>query len=484
VSENLLWVEKYRPTKVADVVGNEEAKAAFVEWLRAKRRTKKAVLLYGPPGVGKTTLVNAAAKEFGFIVIEMNASDTRTEKAVKAIAGPATSFVALDTFSRETKGNMLFMDEVDGIAGNEDRGGVSAIIKIVEKSRVPVIMAANDPDLQKLRPLKKVCKLVRFQQVHIPLIIGALQKICQKEHIEAEFEALEKIAQNSRGDMRSAINDLQSLAERSDKLTLQDTMVLSARNKDISMDDLLREYFSVKSLEEASSLLFRSNVEYDDLLMAVSDNLPLRYPNPLELAKAYDFVSQADMFRGRIGIEHWNLLRYFFNSLAQAAAVSPKTYKPFTLISPPIRVMTLFWTKGKRTMLNSICAKIGAQCHVSKYEAKTIFVPYLKIMLQQKKADSLIDWLKLTPEEVTFLIGLKTAGANEKRAGLNTTVVLNKNGFKLPHVEKDKFVLLLRLGLDYSREKGLYSIRNYNNMDKLRDTLQDILKAEVSFTQT
>src|SRR5512147_2541370 len=155
--QHLLWVEKYRPRKIEDVTGNDEAKALFLEWLKNKKHTKKAVLLYGPPGVGKTTLVNAAANEFGFRVIEMNASDTRSEKAINAVAGPATSFVALDTFSSESKGNVLFLDEVDGIAGNEDRGGVSAIIKIVENSHVPVIMAANDPDLEKLRPLKKVC---------------------------------------------------------------------------------------------------------------------------------------------------------------------------------------------------------------------------------------------------------------------------------------------------------------------------------------
>ena len=65
--------------------------------------------------------------------------------------------MALDNFSGATKksGNLLFLDEVDGIAGNEDRGGVSAIIKIVEESLVPVIMAANDPDIEKLRPLKE-----------------------------------------------------------------------------------------------------------------------------------------------------------------------------------------------------------------------------------------------------------------------------------------------------------------------------------------
>lgn len=404
MKDDLLWVEKYRPKKIAEVLGNEEAKSAFLDWLKNKRRTKKAVLLYGPPGVGKTAVVNAASNEFGFRIIEMNASDTRTEKAINKVAGPATSFVALDKFSTESKGNLLFLDEVDGIAGKEDRGGVGAIIKIVENSLVPVIMAANDPDLEKLRPLKKVCALIRFQQVRIPLIIAMLRNICQKEHVEAEFEALERIAQNSRGDVRSAINDLQSLAEANKVLTLQDTMVLSYRNKDISMDDTLRGFFSAKSLSEAATLLSRSSVDYDDLLLSVCDNLPLRYADPVALAEAFDFISQADVFRGRIGMENWHLLKYFFNSLAQAAAVSPGSYKPFQFISPPIRIITLFWTKGKRTALNGICAKMGLRCHVSRETAKNDLVPFIKMILQKQPSSPIINWFKLTPEEVDFLL--------------------------------------------------------------------------------
>jgi replication factor C large subunit len=406
LKNDLLWVEKYRPKKIEDIIGNEEAKATFVEWLKSKRRSKKAALLYGPPGVGKTALVNAAAKEFGFTIIEMNASDTRSEKAINEVAKPATSYVALDNFSNQTqsKGNLLFLDEVDGIAGNEDRGGVGAIIKIVEEACVPVIMAANDPDIEKLRPLKKVCLLVRFHQIRIPLVIALLQKVCLLEHVKAEFEALERIAENSRGDARSAINDLQSLSEENHTLTLQDTVMLSSRNKDISMDETLRGFFTAQSIAEVSSLLSRSNVDYDDFLLSVSDNLPRRYINPSELAAAYDFVSQADIFRGRIGTEHWHLLKYFFNCLSQAAAVNPESCKPFEFISPPIRIITLFWTKGKRTMLDGICGKIGAQCHVSHAIAKHDFVPFVKAILQKQKASPLAVWFKFTPEEADFLI--------------------------------------------------------------------------------
>jgi len=404
LKNDLLLVEKYRPKKIEEIIGNEEAKATFVEWLKGKRKSKKAVLLYGPPGLGKTALVNAASKEFGFSVIEMNASDTRSEKAVNEIAKPATSYLALDTFTSESKGNVLFLDEVDGIAGNEDRGGVSAIIEIVEKAQVPVIMAANDPEIDKLRPLKKVCLLIRFHQIRLPLLISLLQKICLLEHVKADFEALEHIAQNSKGDVRSAINDLQSLSEENHVLTLQDTMALSSRNKDISQDETLRGFFSAKSVEEVSSLLFRSSVDYDEFIMSVSDNLPRRYTNPDELAAAYDFVSKADVFRGRIGTEYWHLLKYFFNALSEAAAVAPESYKPFELISPPIRIITLFWTKGKRTMLDGICGKIGAQCHVSHSKAKHDFVPFVKMIIQKQKSTDLISWLELTPEEVDFLV--------------------------------------------------------------------------------
>lgn len=403
MKNNFLWVEKYRPKKIAEVIGNEEAKAAFVDWLKSKRRKKKAVLLYGPPGTGKTALVNAASTEFGFTIIEMNASDTRTEKTIRKTAGPATSYVALDTFSAETKGNLLFLDEVDGVFGREDRGGIGAIIKTVEESQIPVVMAANDPDMQRLRPLKKVCELIRFRPARLPLLIAMLKRICTMEHVEAEFEALERIAQNSAGDVRSAINDLQSLAEEKRVLRLQDTTRLTPRNKEIGMYETLKGVFSANSLGEAATMLNRSNADHDDLLLSISDNLPLRYEYPVDLGTAYDLVSRADVFRGRIGTDNWHLLRYIYNLLAEAATVSPQSYRPFEFIFPPIRIITLFWTKSKRTALDGVCAKIGARCHVSRKTAKQEFLPFIKIILEKEKSKKVASWLRLNTEEMDYL---------------------------------------------------------------------------------
>ena len=63
-------------------------------------------------------------------------------------------------------------------------------------------------------------------------------------------------------------------------------------------------------------------------------------------------------------------------------------------------------------------------------------------------------------------------------------VVLNPKGFKLPRVEKEKFLLLIRLGLDYNREQCLYCIKNYNNIEKIIETVSGILNIEVVFLQS
>jgi len=409
LTDDLLWVEKYRAKSVSEIIGNEEAKTTFIDWLeKGKKRKKKAVLLYGPAGVGKTSLVNAAANQFGFTVIEMNASDTRTEKAINKVGKPATSYVALDRFSAETKGNILFLDEVDGVFGQQDRGGIGAIVKIVKDSLVPVVMAANDPDLKKLQPLKRICLLIRFQPIRIPLIITMLRRICLKENIEAEFEALERVACNSQGDVRSAINDLQSAAAGKKVLRVQDTAFLNFRKKDAGIYEILKRVFSAESVREAATLINQSSVDYDEFLLSVSDNLPFRYSDPIDLAIAYDIVSRADVFRGRVGTENWRLLKYFFNLLAEAVTISPKSsFKPFKFIFPPIRIMTLFWTKHKRAKLESICAKIALNCHISRTTAKNDMIPFIRTIIEKEKSTPIITWLKLESDEVEYLTNMK-----------------------------------------------------------------------------
>lgn len=399
-----MWVEKYRPQTVAEVVGNEEAKAAFLNWLK-KRRKQKAVLLYGPAGVGKTALVHAAAHDLKYKLIEMNASDARTRKAMMEIAGPAISLASLDAFSLDIKGSLLLLDEVDGIFGREDQGGVGAIVKIIKESQIPIVLTANNPDILKLRPIIDASDLIKFRGVRTPLLVALLQKICQTEEISVEREGLEIIAQSGQGDVRSAINDLQTLCEGKSALRKEDIQRISARNRTFDVHQTLRGAFSAASPQEAWSILNNSVIDYDTLLFAIHDNLPLRYRNPENLAAAYDILSRADVFMGRIGTEVWRLLPYVYDLLAQSSTIAPETFQSFKPIFPPTKFSLLKWTGRERAILENICAKIGAKCHVSKRSANLNFVPFLRVIFKKEsdRASKIAKWLGLDEEPLEYL---------------------------------------------------------------------------------
>ena len=82
----MMWSEKYRPNNFLDLIGNEESRKLFVEWFTNWKKGIKPILLVGPPGIGKTTLANLAAKQFGYDLISLNASDVRNKKNINAVS--------------------------------------------------------------------------------------------------------------------------------------------------------------------------------------------------------------------------------------------------------------------------------------------------------------------------------------------------------------------------------------------------------------
>ena len=134
ILESSIWVDKYHPKNVSEILGNYKAKNTFLNWLKSWKPGSKAALLYGPPGSGKTTLVHVAADELAFRVLEMNASDVRTKKSINKIAEPAAVEASLNAFIYGGRGTLIFLDEVDGIFGSEHKGGTGAIINLIKES--------------------------------------------------------------------------------------------------------------------------------------------------------------------------------------------------------------------------------------------------------------------------------------------------------------------------------------------------------------
>jgi replication factor C large subunit len=404
-----MWTEKYRPKTIAEVIGNEEAKAKFLRWLKKWKPGDKATLLYGPPGVGKTTLVQVTAREFNYDLVEMNASDTRTEEKVMRVAGSATNQASLQTFFAVSRGSMLLLDEVDGIYGREDQGGVGAISQIIKEAKTPIILVANDPSDLKLRPLRELCSMIRFYEIRPPVLMALLQKICKEEGVTYEKEALKIIIAKSQGDVRSAINDLQSFAERNKQLKATDIKDLAVRDKQYDIFDTLRGIFLAEPPETARRALNESQVDYETLFETLHDNLPRQYTDPEELASAYNSLSIADVYFGRIKrTQDWGLLSYALEQMTVGiASARRREYTPIAYQFPPSNIILLSRTREERELKKNINSRIAAKCHVSRKVANTDFLPFLKIIFKNDPslAAKLEVWLQLDEEEASYLAG-------------------------------------------------------------------------------
>jgi replication factor C large subunit len=126
-----MWSEKYRPQNIFDMVGNEDVRKQFVEWFGKWKKGTKPLLLVGPPGIGKTTLCFLAGKQFGYDMISLNASDVRNKKNIQEILTPV---LGNQTVLGEP---MIFIDEVDGIHGRSDYGGVGSFKMLINASTPP-----------------------------------------------------------------------------------------------------------------------------------------------------------------------------------------------------------------------------------------------------------------------------------------------------------------------------------------------------------
>ena len=126
------WTEKYRPSTLSEVRGNDKARDEFAEWARTWDDHREAVILHGSPGVGKTSAAHALANDMGWPVIDLNSSDQRTADVIERVAGEAAKSGTLTQSVEGQPGRRLvIMDEADNIHGNYDRGGASAITKLV-----------------------------------------------------------------------------------------------------------------------------------------------------------------------------------------------------------------------------------------------------------------------------------------------------------------------------------------------------------------
>lgn len=399
----LLWVEKYRPHSLKDIAGNPRAVAKLSHWLKSYREgdaKKKALLLYGPPGSGKTSAAYALARELGLDLVETNASDVRTKDKVKRIIGHAAGLASLDP---EIKGKLILVDEVDGIHGRSDFGGLQAVKTIIKSTKHPVIFLANDP-WGLPSDFRSLCELLEFRGLDRRTMLKVLKKIALEEGVKADEKALNIIVTNANGDMRSALNDLQSLGEGG-SITLQDMSSLFMRDSELTIFKALAQIFKTESCDRAREAARESEEDPETLLNWIVENVPLEYEDPEDLARAYQYISRADVFLGRIRKrQDWRLLSYASDMMSCGVALSKKRrYSKFVKYRYPQLFALLARSRARRNLIGGIARKMSQGLHVSTKVAANEFIPLFMHLFRDKgTAAGITSHLGLKDDEIEF----------------------------------------------------------------------------------
>ncbi len=371
----MMWSEKYRPQSIADMVGNEEARTAFVEWFAKWKKGTKPLLLVGPPGIGKTTLANLASKQFGYDMIGLNASDIRNKQRIQEILSPVLGNLSI--FGKQ----MIFVDEVDGIHGRSDFGGVEGLIKILKEPTVPIILAANSETSDKMKGIKKVVKTIHLKPLPPRLLQLYLQKILKNENAKLGLGSIIKIIINSRGDLRSMINSSQALVTGFEPSTERSF-------ERLNVEDGINAFFKANSKDEARIVLYSLRIDPREKINAFYSSVITSNISQIEMEKMLQVLSEADLLYGRImKTQEWRLLRYLDNILLKLYQKDISIrYTKYNLSWPLLN--RLRWDGRSIKSLANVFAK---KMHISKSTFATFYFPFILFCMKNKKLELEID---------------------------------------------------------------------------------------------
>ncbi|MFB6136203.1 MAG: replication factor C large subunit, partial [Halobacteriaceae archaeon] len=391
---------------LSEVRGNDKSRDALAEWAETWDDHREAVVVHGSPGVGKTSAVHALAADMGWDVVELNASDQRTADVVERVAGEAARSGTLVGGSGGRK--LVVLDEADNLHGNADRGGSAAISRVVREASQPVALIAND-FYEMSNGLRNACREVEFRDVSKRSIVPVLRDICRREDVDYEDEALDALAEKNSGDLRSAVNDLQALAE-GDRTLRADDVVTGDRDRTTDVFEFLDALIKEEDAEGALRASYAVEETPDDLVNWIEDNVPKDYRGG-ELADAYGFLANADRWLGRVrATQEYSYWRYASDNMTAGVAASRREEKGgWTRYGPPSYWSKLGRSRSARDTRDYVARKIAARSGVSMATARREVLPYLAAMTHhcsnRELTVAMTAAYDLDPEHVSFVTG-------------------------------------------------------------------------------
>ena len=402
IRDNLPWPELYRPKSTKDLVGNSDAIQGLKSWIQSwtkKPPRKRAALLIGPPGVGKTASVMAITHDLEAELVEFNASDKRNKGIIETQVWKAATQQTLDGRMR-----IILLDEVDGLSGTSDRGGVSAILKIISIAVHPIVMTANDPESRRLKDLIKNCQVFNYNPIEHDEMLEILVRIISDQGGSVSTELLDDIIENASGDLRAAIADIETLV----KGGLYDEQLVSLRDMKRNVAETLKRLFMTTDVVAAKRVVSESDIDHDQLLLWIEENIHLHLSDPAELEAGLEALSLADLSLGRImKNQNWKLLAYVYDFLS-AGVASSRSKTPFRRVEYSIPEWPLLVWRGNmsRDKKSRVLSRLGAVTGVSERRAMRAYLNTIRELADK------------TPEienDLTKWLGVKAGFLDRRR---------------------------------------------------------------------
>jgi replication factor C large subunit len=414
------WAEKYRPKSLSKIVGNENAIRLMRRWAESWAKGPprlKAMVLRGEPGIGKTSAALALANDFGWDVVEMNASDHRNAESIRKVAGAGAvsqTFTLDGEFLSSIKGRrkLIILDEADSLFGREDYGGAKAIVETVRESSQPIILIVNDyyELTRKASALKTLAEKATFNRLDRRSVIAVLKSVLQSEEVVAPPEVLDRIAENAGGDLRAAINDLQMLVEGKSVLTQTDSEVLGKRNQEKELGAALRTMFGAKSAREARDATLDLDKTPDELEKWIEESIPSEFRDARDLTMAFDYLSRADVYLQRTRrLQHYGLWGYAKEMMTSGVALSRgKGPRPYVNeYRFPGHFIVMSRASGMKNIRNSVASKLAPHLHTSVRSVNRSTLPLLCVLARRDREllVRLGSELEFDEGDVAFLLG-------------------------------------------------------------------------------
>lgn len=400
------WSNLFRPCTLKEIAGNEKAIRQLQIWLKSWEGgapKQRAAFLYGPPGVGKTCTVTALAADQGYELMEVNASDRRTKKRLNALIGRSIHQRVTITGKRR----MILFDELEGVS---EHGGVRAIASIIKETEVPIVLIATSIGERwedKFRPLKDISLHIMYTAVPFSQSLARLKMIVGELEIHVDEDVLEMLADRSRGDLRSTINDLEAIARGRTRITMAEASVLTDRDRNDYTPDALMKLFSAKTLSDARRVISSAHIPYDDLFNWIYENLPLVLNDTSDLAEGMDALSRADIHQVRARrTQDYRLIKYMFDEMTGGVALARRSSEVgLPYFRPPQLVWRYRRTGHSRRCRKSIAKRIAERCHISTREVVAEVIPLLKVIYEEdpSMAEGISRWLDLEDKEVKWM---------------------------------------------------------------------------------